>query len=124
MTNLAWSLQPGRTLTEEDAWHALRLACVDDVVRGLHGQLQAPLQEIAELSGGEQQRLAIARALVRRPELLILDEATSALDAGTERAVLANLLDGERAVLMVTHRALSEDPGVVLRLENGIGSFK
>ena len=122
--NLAWSIQPGETLTEDTAWHALRLACLDDVVRGLPGQLQAPLQEIAGLSGGEQQRLAIARALVRRPEMLILDEATSALDAGTERAVLANLLDGERAVLMVTHRTLSENPGVVLRLENGIGSFK
>lgn len=120
--NLAWSMQPGAALTEEEAWAALRLACVDDVVRGLPGQLQAPLQEIAELSGGEQQRLAIARALVRQPELLILDEATSALDADTERAVLANLLDGERAVLMVTHRGLVENPGVVLRLENGRGS--
>lgn len=122
--NLAWSMQPGETLTEETAWQALRLACLEDVVRALPGRLQAPLQEIAELSGGEQQRLAIARALVRTPELLILDEATSGLDVQTERAVLANLLDGERAVLMVTHRTLAENPGVVLRLENGIGTIK
>ncbi|MCX6397548.1 MAG: ATP-binding cassette domain-containing protein [Propionibacteriales bacterium] len=122
--NLAWSMQPGETLTEETAWEALRLACLDEVVRGLAGELQAPLQEIAGLSGGEQQRLAIARALVRRPELLVLDEATSGLDAATEAAVLANLLDGERAVLMVTHRAPSDRPGVLLRLENGIGTIK
>ncbi|MET3960652.1 ABC-type multidrug transport system fused ATPase/permease subunit [Marmoricola sp. OAE513] len=121
--NLAWSLQPGETLTEERAWEALRLACLDEVVRGLAGGLQAPLQELAELSGGEQQRLAIARALVRTPELLILDEATSALDRTTEAAVLANLLNGDRAVLMVTHRPLSENPGQVLRLENGRGSY-
>jgi ABC-type multidrug transport system fused ATPase/permease subunit len=117
--NLAWSLQPGRTLTEEAAWAALTTACLDDVVRDLPGGLQAPLHELAELSGGEQQRLSIARALAREPELLILDEATSALDADTESRLLASLLDGSRAVLMVTHRAVTEGAGTVVRLDNG-----
>ncbi|MFL6158047.1 MAG: ATP-binding cassette domain-containing protein [Marmoricola sp.] len=120
--NLAWSLQPGTVLTEDQAWAALGTARLDEVVRTLPGGLQAPLQELAELSGGEQQRLAIARALVRDPELLVLDEATSALDRATEAELLANLLDGSRAVLMVTHRALGDSPGTVLRLENGRGS--
>jgi ABC-type multidrug transport system fused ATPase/permease subunit len=117
--NLAWSLQPGETLRDEAAWAALTTACLDDVVRALPGGLEAPLQEIAALSGGEQQRLAIARALVRDPELLVLDEATSALDRPTEARLLAHLLDGSRAVLMVTHRPVEEYPGAVVRLENG-----
>jgi ABC-type multidrug transport system fused ATPase/permease subunit len=114
--NLAWSMQPGRTLTEDEAWEALRLARLDDVVRGLPHGLQAPLQEVAELSGGEQQRLSIARALVRRPELLVLDEATSALDRDTESRLLSTLLDGSRAVLMVTHRSLVGQESTVLDL--------
>jgi len=117
--NITWSLQPGAELTEERAWAALTAACLDDVVRALPGGLQAPLQELAELSGGEQQRLAIARALAREPELLILDEATSALDSDTEARLLTSLLDGSRAVLMVTHRAVADHPGAVVRLVNG-----
>ena len=102
--NLTWSLPPGREVTEEDAWRALREACLDDVVAKLFGGLAAPLHEFAQLSGGEQQRLSIARALIRDPELLLLDEATSALDKATEERVLENLLGGTRAIILVTHR--------------------
>ncbi len=117
--NLAWSLQPTRQLSDELAWAALADACLDEVVRRLPGGLDAPLGELAALSGGEQQRLCLARALVREPELLVLDEATSALDPATEAAVLGRLLDGRRAVLMVSHRS-PESPGcAVLRLEAG-----
>ncbi|WP_110204944.1 ATP-binding cassette domain-containing protein [Nocardioides daejeonensis] len=117
--NLAWSLQPTRQLSDELAWAALEDACLDGVVRRLPGGLDAPLGELAALSGGEQQRLCLARALVREPELLVLDEATSALDPATEAAVLGRLLDGRRAVLMVSHRS-PESPGcAVLRLEAG-----
>lgn len=117
--NLVWSVSPGRTPTEDDAWAALRAACVDDVVANLSGGLQAPLHELAELSGGEQQRLSIARALLRDPELLVLDEATSALDADTEERLLDHLLDGSRAVLMVTHRSVTGRGGDHVRLAGG-----
>jgi ATP-binding cassette subfamily C protein len=117
--NLAWSVAPGSEPLEADAWAALRTACVDDVVRALPGGLQAPLHELAELSGGEQQRLSIARALLRQPELLVLDEATSALDPDTEELLLDRLLDGSRAVLMVTHRGSRGHGGTSLHLERG-----
>jgi ATP-binding cassette subfamily C protein len=117
--NLVWSVGPGARPTEDDAWAALRVACVDDVVRALPGGLQAPLHELAELSGGEQQRLSVARALLRNPELLVLDEATSALDQGIEERLLDGLLDGSRAVLMVTHRSVDGRGGTRLRLEAG-----
>jgi ATP-binding cassette subfamily C protein len=117
--NLAWSVAPGSEPREADAWAALRTACVDDVIRALPGGLQAPLHELAELSGGEQQRLSIARALLRQPELLVLDEATSALDPDTEELLLDRLLDGSRAVLMVTHRGARGHDGTSLHLERG-----
>jgi ABC-type multidrug transport system fused ATPase/permease subunit len=120
--NLVWSLPPNRTVDDDQAWTALRGACLDDVVARLPDGLATVLHESAELSGGEQQRLSIARALLRQPELLLLDEATSALDGATEQRVLKHLLDGSRAVILVTHR-ISEHARaratVALRLENG-----
>jgi ATP-binding cassette subfamily C protein len=117
--NLVWSVVPGAEPDEAAAWAALADARLDDVVRSLPGGLQAPLHELAELSGGEQQRLSIARALLRDPELLVLDEATSALDTDTEEQLLDRLLDGSRAVLMVTHRGAAGRGGVGLHLERG-----
>lgn len=118
--NLTWSLPPGRDVTETQVWDALRVSQLEDEIRALPGGLTAQLHELAELSGGEQQRLSIARAIIRDPELLVLDEATSALDPRTEERVLEGLLDGSRTVLMVTHRLSSRAlPTVSARLEDG-----
>lgn len=122
LENLTWSLPPDRTVDEAQVWAALRGACLDDVVAQLPSGLGTVLHESAELSGGEQQRLSIARALLRQPELLLLDEATSALDGATEQRVLAHLLDGSRAVILVTHRITEHartQATMALHLENG-----
>ena len=65
-------------------------------------------QRGSSFSGGQQQRLVIARALLREPEMLLLDEATSALDAETEDAVVASLdrwrKESGATLLVITHR--------------------
>jgi len=87
---------------------ALEIAGAEHLVARAGG-LRAPLfAEAPALSGGETQRLALARALVRRPDVLVLDETTSALDPLREGAVLEALRETGAAILCVTHRPGTE----------------
>ena len=102
--NLAWG---NARLTEADLRHALTQAALWAWVQALPLGLDTEVGERGvRLSGGEKQRLALARALLRRPQLLVLDEATSALDPDNHRLVLDAIraLHGQMTVLIVTHR--------------------
>ena len=80
--NLLWG---NPNATEEDLWSALDTAQAREVVKSKDGELDAPVEQGGvNFSGGQRQRLTIARALVRRPAILILDDSASALDYATD----------------------------------------
>jgi ATP-binding cassette subfamily B protein len=114
------NLQLGLHCDDAALWQALRLVDLECFVRALPGGLDALLEyQGANLSGGQRQRLAIARALIREPQVLILDEATSALDQATRLLVVRNLRQSlrERVLIFITHdTSLAAEADVVLDL--------
>jgi ATP-binding cassette subfamily C protein len=102
--NLLWA---NPQASEDELWEALRTAGAQDLVDRMSGGLDTNVGERGMLvSGGERQRLAIARALVRRPRLLILDEATNAIDIAGEQQLIGDLLalDPRPTIVMIAHR--------------------
>lgn len=117
------SLSMGRSVPDEALWRALRDVGLADAVFALPGRLDHELAEDGTgLSGGQRQRLAVARAVLTRPDVLLLDEPTSSLD-GAGEAELVRLLEGlarERLVIAVAHRpALAQAADQVLELHDG-----
>ena len=119
-SNLEFGL-PGAT--DEEMWHALEVAQADDFVRELAEGLDAPVaQGGTNFSGGQRQRLAIARALVRRPQVYLFDDSFSALDYATDAALRAALAPETRdaTVLVVAQRvATIRNADRILVLEAG-----
>lgn len=106
-SNLLWG---NENATDEQLWAALRDAQAEDFVRSKEGGLDATVEEGGRnFSGGQRQRLTIARALVRRPELLILDDSSSALDYVTDAALRSAIkrLDYSPTVFIITQRTAS-----------------
>jgi ATP-binding cassette subfamily C protein len=102
--NLLWA-RPGAN--EDELWEALVTAAAADFVYELPQELDTVVGDRGtRLSGGERQRIALARGLLRRPELLILDEATSSLDSENELAIRTALarLHGRTTMLVIAHR--------------------
>lgn len=107
--SLAQNLRIARPdATDDELWAALATAALDDVVRAMPAGLDTPVGERGlSLSGGQAQRLAIARAVLRDAPLLLLDEPTAQIDLASERAVVEALDRASvgRTVLTITHRA-------------------
>jgi ATP-binding cassette subfamily B protein len=97
----------GPDATDAELWHALEIAQARDFVASMPGQLDARIdQGGANVSGGQRQRLCIARALVRQPRLYLFDDCFSALDAATDARLRGSLRAGTRnaAVVIVAQR--------------------
>ncbi|MDR1078152.1 MAG: ABC transporter ATP-binding protein/permease, partial [Propionibacteriaceae bacterium] len=93
--------------SDEELWRALEVAQAKDFVSEMPEGLEAPIaQGGSNVSGGQRQRLSIARALVKRPEVYIFDDSFSALDVATDAKLRAALVEetGQSAVLIVAQR--------------------
>jgi ATP-binding cassette subfamily B protein len=109
--------------SDEELWRCLRIAQASEFVEAMPGGLDAPIaQGGTNVSGGQRQRLAIARALVHRPEIYLFDDSFSALDLGTDARLRAALrpVTADAAVIIVAQRVSTiVDADQIIVLEDG-----
>ena len=122
---------PVNGYSDDLVWNALSVAQLEDFVRSLPDGLDSPVGDRGvKISGGQRQRLGIARAMFTKPKLLVLDEATSSLDGQTESDVSDAIreLHGKVTVIMIAHRLSTvRNADTVIYMDEGmikaVGSF-
>ena len=118
--NLCWGKEDA---TEQELYEALETAQAKEVVEGKEGKLEAFVEQGGKnFSGGQRQRLTIARALVKKPEILILDDSASALDYATDAKLRRAIreMEGDPTVFIVSQRTSSiQHADKIIVLEDG-----
>ncbi len=119
-SNLLWGKEDA---TEKEMWEALSIAQAKEIVESKDGKLDAVVtQNGKNFSGGQKQRLTIARALIKKPEILILDDSASALDYATDAALRQAIreMEGDTTVFIVSQRASSiQYADLIIVLDDG-----
>ena len=118
--NLRWGKEDA---TEEEMWAALDLAQASGFVKNFEGGLDAYIEQGgSNVSGGQRQRLCIARAVIGRPKVLILDDSTSAVDTATEariRAGFKTYIPGTTKIIIAQRISSVQDADKIVVLDNG-----
>ena len=118
--NLRWG---NPEASDEELVHACRLACADEFIRGFPDGYDTHIEQGGtNVSGGQKQRLCIARALLKKPRILILDDSTSAVDTQTDamiRKAFREEIPGTTKLIIAQRVASVQDADIILVLENG-----
>jgi len=118
--NLRWG---DPNATDEEMIHACQLACADEFVRGFPDGYDTYIEQGGtNVSGGQKQRLCIARALLKKPKILILDDSTSAVDTRTDasiRKAFAEEIPGTTKLIIAQRIASVQEADMIIVLDNG-----
>ncbi len=118
--NLRWG---NANATDEELVHACQLACADDFIRSFPDGYDTHIEQGGtNVSGGQKQRLCIARALLKKPKILILDDSTSAVDTHTDamiRKAFREEIPGTTKLIIAQRISSIQDSDIILVMENG-----
>ena len=118
--NLRWG---DPNATDEQLEHACRLACAHDFITSFPDGYDTHIEQGGtNVSGGQKQRLCIARALLKKPKILILDDSTSAVDTATDAAIrkaFREEIPGTTKLIIAQRIASVQDADMIIVLENG-----
>ena len=118
--NLRWG---NPNATDEELEHACRLACAHDFITSFPDGYDTHIEQGGKnVSGGQKQRLCIARALLKKPKILILDDSTSAVDTHTDaqiRKAFAEEIPGTTKLIIAQRVASVEEADLIVVLDNG-----
>lgn len=117
--NLLWG---NPQASEEELWEACRIACAEEFIKRLPNGLEYDLgQGGVNVSGGQKQRLCIARALLKKPKIIIFDDSTSACDMDTERKILAGIRNLKQVTSIIIGQRITSviDADNIIILDNG-----
>ena len=120
LDNLRWG---DKNATEEECRHACELACADEFIQRMPDKYNTYIEQGGtNISGGQKQRLCIARALLKKPKILILDDSTSAVDTATDgriRQAFAREIPGTTKLIIAQRISSIQNADRIIVMDNG-----